>query len=108
MLPKSKRLNLKRNFNWVVSGKKIETALFKLFYRIGENTKPLIGVAISKNIIKKAHDRNKTKRLIFGAAGKFYTDLPNNLNLVIMPKGDISNKKIDQLANELSIIKDYN
>lgn len=105
MLPKSKRLNLKRNFNWVISGKKVETTLFKLFYRIGENTKPLVGVTIPKHVIKKAQDRNNIKRFIYRAVSQFYTDLPNNLNLVIIPKGDISKKQIDQLIGELNVIK---
>lgn len=108
MLPKSQRLNLKEKFKWVTSGKRIETHSFKLYLKLGDNSKPLIGITVPKHIIKKAHDRNKTKRVISDTINQFYTSLPNNLNLVIIPKGDIFKENKEQLKDELSITQNIN
>lgn len=89
MLSKSKRLNLKTSFRWVASGKSITSTNFKLFYRLGENPNPLIGVSIASAQFKKSSLRNQAKRIIFSLAGKFYDQLHKNLNLVIMPKAQV-------------------
>ena|SRR5258708_17206727 len=106
MLPKSKRLNLKKNFKFVADGRKIYTQSFKIFYRLGENPQPLIGVAVSKSNFNKAHDRNKAKRLAFQAVEKVYERLLKNLNLVIMPNSKVLSESVDQLIRELENAKD--
>lgn len=106
MLPKNQRLNLKQNFKWIVSsGKKSETPSFKLLYRLGENSHPLVGVAISSKNFKKAHQRIQAKRLSFSASKEVYSTLLKNLNLVIMPRAQVLNRNIEQLSLELKNVK---
>lgn len=100
MLPKSQRLNLKLKFKWVASGKSLTSPNFKLFYRLGENTNPLIGVSIVSAQFKKAVLRNKAKRICFDLAGALYDRLPNNINLVIMPRTQILQKSKESLEEE--------
>lgn len=38
--------------------------LFTLFVRSNENTIPRLGVAVAKRFFKRAHDRNRFKRLV--------------------------------------------
>lgn len=101
MLPKSSRLNLKLQFKWVASGKRIETSGFKLFVKSGDNTKPLVGVALSSKVLKSSTERNKAKRLAFRAAAHIYESLPKNVNLVIMPKGRLVEMTDEEIAGEL-------
>ncbi len=86
MLPKSQRLNLTKNFRWVASGQSLTSRNFKLFYRLGENDQPLIGVSIVSAQFKKATQRNQAKRIMFKLAWDYYSQLHKNLNLVIMPR----------------------
>lgn len=108
MLPKSQRLNLKQDFKWAAAGKKIETPLFKLFIRFGENTIPKVGVATSKQHFKSAVDRNKAKRICFEAISPLYDRLPNQINLVIMPKSNCLASSSEALRRELTDVKDLN
>jgi ribonuclease P protein component len=89
MLPKTKRLNLSKSFQWVSQGKIINDQFFQLRVRFGENEQALIGIALSSKNFKKAHNRNQAKRLVSSLIEEFYPTLPKGLNLVIMPKGEI-------------------
>lgn len=100
MLPKNKRLNLKYQFKWVASGKRLETRLFKVFAKDGENSTPLVGVAVSSVIFKKSTLRNKAKRISFKIAEAVYQDLRKHLNLVIMPKTGILDVPVNILISE--------
>jgi len=100
MLSKSQRLNLKTSFRWVASGKAFTSQNFKLFYRLGENENSLVGVSISSSQFKKAHDRNKAKRIMFNLARDFYDQLHKNLNLVIMPKAQVLETDPEALEQE--------
>ncbi len=106
MLPKNRRLNLKKDFKWVVQGRKKETESFKLFFRSGNNKYPKIGIAISKGYFRKSHERVLAKRRSFHAIKPAYESLPNNLNLVIMPKTPILKKDMKSLMEELSYVKE--
>lgn len=86
MLPKSQRLNLKKDFKWAASGKKLETKYAKFFVRFGENQFPRIGIAVSSKVFKNATDRNRAKRLISAAVESLYSSLPNSINIVALPK----------------------
>ena len=101
MLAKDKRLNLKKNFKWVVAGKKLETPNFRFFFRFSSNKQPLVGIASSKVFFKKAHLRNRARRLSSEAAQFIYSDLPSGLNLVIMPKSAILETSVDNLKVEI-------
>lgn len=112
MLPKSKRLNLNKDFRWVSSGKKIENNLVKLFYKISPAPsgagfqQPKIGISLSKNVFKKAVDRNRARRLISKAFENMYNELPSGLNIVAMPKTDIlqtSSDELTKLIHKLSL-----
>jgi ribonuclease P protein component len=100
MLPKTNRLNLKTSFRWVASGKTYSSPFFKLFYRTGENNEPLVGVSIVTASFKQATLRNKAKRLMFELAREYLALLPNNINLVIMPKPEIFKTEDEALRKE--------
>lgn len=109
MLSKDKRLNLTKEFKWVAAGKKYQSANFKLFFRLGENQIPRVGVALSKRQFKKAHERNAAKRIGFKLSEKIYDRLPNSQNLVIMPNANILSFSPEALEQEINDVKDlYN
>lgn len=110
MLPKSQRLNLKTDFKWVASGKKLEGKYFKLFIRMGENNKPRVGIALSSKTFKKATERNRAKRLLSQAFQAtilpFGGPLPSNINIVALPKpGIVSVKSADVLLDLEEVLK---
>src|SRR4051812_32976814 len=102
MLPKSQRLNLRKDFKSIRSGKRAETSNLILFYKFGENQAALVGISMSSKVFKKAHDRNRARRLAATAVQATYPNLINSLNLVIMPKESILQAKIEDLEKELS------
>jgi len=89
----------------VAAGKKIETPLFKLFIRSGENKLPLVGIANSKNQFRKAHERNRARRLVSQALQEIYPTLKEDLNLVIMPKSILLEKSVDDVKKGLVDVK---
>lgn len=106
MLPKFQRLNLSKDFKFVSSGRRFETDSLVVFSKPGKNSWPLIGVALSGKYFRKAHERNRAKRLAFAAVGELYPSLRANLNLVIMPKAKILQQSVEVLERELDGIKD--
>lgn len=86
MLSKDKRLNLKKDFKWVASGKKMETQYLKIFTRTGDNQSPRVGIANSSKVFKNATDRNRARRIVSAALESLYERLPNNINIVVLPK----------------------
>lgn len=105
MLAKSQRLNLKKSFKWVAAGKKIETPLFKIFFRNGENRFPLVGIANSKNQFRKANKRNRARRVVSQAIQDIYPNLKEDLNLVIMPKSILLEKSVEDVKKGLEDVK---
>lgn len=107
MLPKSSRLNLKKDFKWVASGKKVESKFCRLFIRMGENDKPGVGIATSSSVFKKASDRNRARRLVSTAFQSLYSLLPPHLNIVALPKtGALGVKSGDVLLDLEGKLKD--
>lgn len=102
MLPKLKRLNLKKDFKRVASGKKIDTKFAKLFIRIGDNTHPRIGIAVSSSIFKKATERNRARRVISAALESLYSKLPKSINIVALPKIGVLNVKSGDVLLDLA------
>lgn len=102
MLPKTKRLNLTKDFKWVASGKKIDTKYIKLFMRFGENTEPKIGIATSSKVFKKATDRNRARRIISSAFETIYKELPISICIVALPKIPILGVKSGDVLLDLS------
>jgi ribonuclease P protein component len=106
MLPKSQRLNLKKDFIPVSKGKRVETVSLTLMFKAGENSLPLVGIALAKKNFRKAVSRNKAKRKASDAVQVVYKRLRKDLNLVIMPKPRILTQNIESLVKELEDVKD--
>lgn len=107
MLQKSKRLNLKKDFKWVASGKKIESKFLTLFAKMGDNTAPRVGIAISSKFFKKAHERSRAKRLASAAFETAYNQLPASINIAALPKRHILKVKSQDVVLDLEkVIKD--
>lgn len=62
--PQSEKLKQKRDIDELFAkGKWVSAGNFRLIYRLQTNNKK-IGVSVSKKYFKKAHDRNRYKRLL--------------------------------------------
>lgn len=101
MLPKSKRLNLSKDFKWVISGKKLETKYLKLFVKMGDNQIPRIGIAVSGKSFKKATQRNRAKRVVSAAFEALYSSLPSTINIVALPKKEVLDVKSGDVLLDL-------
>lgn len=109
MLPKSQRLNLKKDFKWVAMGKKVESKYLKLYIRMGENNNPRVGIALSSKTFRKATDRNRAKRLVSQAFQSTTYHLPPTINIVALPKpGIVGVKSQDVLLDLESILNEKN
>lgn len=104
MLLRSLRLNLKKDFKWVASGKKFESKFLKLFLKVGENQTPRIGIAVSAKTFKKATDRNRARRLISQALQTTYSQLPTNVNIIALPKAGILGVKSSDVLLDLEAL----
>ena len=101
MLAKQFRLNLKKNFKWVATGKKLETKFLKLFVRVGDNQVAKVGIATSSKDLKKAHLRNRARRMASAAFESIYLSLPENINIVALPKTGILEVKSSDVLLDL-------
>ncbi len=101
MLPKPQRLNLKKDFKWVASGKSLDTKFAKLFLRVGDNTSPRIGIASSSKTFKKATERNRARRLVSAAFESLYNKLPPTINIMVLPKAGVLSVKSGTVLLEL-------
>jgi len=106
MLPKSNRLNLRTDFKWVASGKKIETKFIKLFCKTSTNIQARVGIAVSSKSFKKATDRNRARRLVSASFENLYERLPKNINIVALPKPLVLDvKSFDILVDLEKVLK---
>ncbi len=101
MLSKNKRLNLKTDFKRVAAGKKLETKYLKLFIQLGDNQIPKVGIAVSSKIFAKATERNRAKRIVAAAVESLYANLPNNINIIALPKRGVINVKSGDVLLDL-------
>lgn len=101
MLSKDKRLDLKKDFKWVSSGKKIESGFVRLFIKMGDNIWPRIGIAVSGKVFKKATQRNRARRLISASFESLYPHLPKSINIVALPKSGVLNVKSEEVLTDL-------
>lgn len=101
MLSKQKRLDLKKDFKWVTSGKKLETKYLKLFINTGENEVVRVGIATSAKIFSKSSERNRARRLASFAFEALYPKLPSSINIVALPKSSILSVKSQDLLSDL-------
>lgn len=107
MLQKDKRLNLKKDFKWVSSGKKIESRFARLFIKMGENSLPRVGIASSSKVFKKATQRNRARRLVSHAFEVLYPKLPQSVNIVALPKSGVINVKSKEVLLDLESVLKY-
>lgn len=106
MLPRQKRLNLKKDFSWVAAGQKVETSLLKVFFRFSQNPDPKVGIAVSSKTFKKAVERNRARRLISKGWENLYNSLPRGVNLITLPKSGVINLNAQEITAHLeSLIK---
>ncbi len=101
MLSRNKRLNLKKDFSWVASGRKEANSLVKLFIRFGDNKTPRVGIALSKSTFKKATERNRARRLISTGFEALYTTLPEKINIVAMPQANVLKANPKEITDAL-------
>ena len=107
MLPRSRCLNLKKDFKWVASGKRLESKFAKMFIKTGDNTFPRIGIAVSAKTFKKATERNRARRLISQAFQTIYCQLPAAINIAALPKASIVEVKSTDVSLDLEeVLKD--
>ncbi|TSC64305.1 MAG: Ribonuclease P protein component [Microgenomates group bacterium Gr01-1014_93] len=102
MLSKDKRLNLKTDFKWAVSGTRLETKYITLFLKEGQTNSPRIGIASSSKVFKKAVERNRARRLTSRAFEDIYTKLPGSINIVALPKTGILSVKSEEVIKDLN------
>ena len=101
MLPREKRLNLKKDFKWVAAGGKVENNLVKLFFKAGSNQLPKVGIATSKAVFRKAVDRNRARRLVSFGFEALYNRLPQGINIVALPKKEIIQLNSEEVKDSL-------
>lgn len=101
MLPKPQRLNLKKDFKWVASGKKTESRYLKIFIQFGQNEIPKVGIAVSSKSFKKATERNRVRRVTSAAFESLYPSLPKEVNILALPKAGISGVKSQDVLSDL-------
>ncbi|KKR80364.1 MAG: Ribonuclease P protein component [Candidatus Daviesbacteria bacterium GW2011_GWA1_41_61] len=109
MLSKDKRLNLKRDFQWVASGEKISSEIVKLFYRYGENNQAQVGIAVSSSVFKKAVQRNRARRLVSTAFEALYPNLSQQVKIIAIPRQGVLKLNPAKILNYLkSLLKKRN
>lgn len=101
MFPKFKRLNLKKDFKWVAAGEALETKYLKLFLKSGDNQLAKVGIALSSKAFKNAVDRSRVRRLTSAAFETLYKKLPENINIVALPKPRVIEVKSGLVALDL-------
>lgn len=73
----------------MASGKKINSEFATIFIKTGSNEFPKIGIATSSKYFKNATLRNRAKRVISKAFEALYSKLPNNINIMALPKSGV-------------------
>ncbi len=101
MLPHPQRLNLKKDFKWVVSGKFLDFKFAKIYIKLGDNKDPKFGIAISSKNFKQATDRNRARRIMSSAIQPLYSRFPQSLNMILLPKTAILSVKSGDVLLEL-------
>lgn len=101
MLSKEKRINLKKDFKWITSGKKLETKFLKLFLIMGSNDSSKVGIATSSTIFRKSSERNRARRLTSAAFESLYSQLPSRINIVALPKRSVISVKSGDVLMDL-------
>ena len=90
-----------------MAGKKLEAKYLKLFIKLGDNKSPKIGIAVSSKVLRKATQRNRARRLVSAAIESLYLKLPNNINIIALPKAGVIKVKSGDVRLDLeNVLKD--
>jgi len=88
---KTRRLLKKSEFDRVFEkAKKVVTEEFVVLYRSNEISHARIGLALSKKVIPKAHDRNRVKRML---RETFRTSTLPAIDIVVLGRHGVANVK---------------
>lgn len=113
VLPQVNRLRDKKDFSQVLTkGKMIQTPVFGLAFVQESNNPSQFGFIISNKISKKAHERNKIKRILREAVRDLLGEINNGFKVVFLakhkilfvPKEDLI-EEINKSLNKTGIIK---
>lgn len=103
MLPKSKRLNLKTDFQKIVkTGTRYSHDWFSLFIQQANNSR--VGIAVGVKITNKANRRNRMRRLISEACQKFLPKLSHAASLLFIARKDFSSSssyEVEEIIEKL-------
>lgn len=97
---KARRLLSKKDYDYVFSkAQKMANHHFTILYRVNEIGYARLGLAISKKMIAKAHDRNRVKRIL---RETFRTrhQLPA-IDIIVLAKSGVSKVANAQLIDNL-------
>lgn len=97
---KTQRLLKKIDYDHVFEqAKKIVTNEFIVLYRVNNLGYARLGLALSKKMIAKAHDRNRIKRVL--REGFRQTSLPT-VDMIFLARAGVGKKSNSDIRNKLS------
>ena len=99
MLPKPYRLHEEKDFARVFKyGKSLSQGV--LTWKLAPNnlTRTRVGIVIANSVIKKAHDRNRTKRLIRAVLLKHYKDFRPGADIALVGRKGIEQETFATLS----------
>ena len=101
---KTQRLLKKNEYEYVFNqAKKIVNYDFIVLYRENTIGYARIGLALSKKMIAKAHDRNRLKRLL---RESFRNKIIPALDIVVLARSGVANTQNSIIFNRLKILWD--
>lgn len=105
-LPKSNRLSLRTSKDLFLDGKKFYSIYFTVIRSTVHDPKtanPGFAVIVSKKTARKAHDRNKIRRLTSAVIYELLNKFPAG-NYIVFPKGSVLLSPFITILSDLSIL----